>query len=629
MLHTHRRAVLQHGCSFSLITSHGGELEEHRHVPRSCTRAVAGLVAQSKFHALLFYIMDTAMYSEEYGEGEVLTGAELYLYLLRQNEEQLLRAQEKLREYTVLKDTLHILTERSRRRVLAPVAGGLAYYAAELNATNTILVLLGDGWFAERSALQAAEIAGRRVDFLRREREVLQQEQSTLRAKQDLFMSELPEAQEAVAELLAVREAGGPAAQSLSQSSPVSKAPQPQSQEAASFTGSVSSANALDCSGTPDLVSAVASPHFASPGSCPALFPSLSPPTSGTPPTSSELPLDYSSIDVALTTFDELDELTEDELIALEAELGDRVNDDDYVERVMTERMIAKKERRILAELERRGSSAAEIKSTSKAVEGALESALLPTSASAEAPTATASPQSHGAAPATVASAADSNRSSAGRQETVTYRTPGDIGGSEARCLREPDVPTDALPAKPAAASCSPYEFVCKPAPVSSLSTTVLTSTRPLARAALTEADVSSAASSASAAVRSHRKEQHVRFAADVKDTSSSSSAAAVFEARRPQVGNSPGVLGSCEQRSSAETAPRYTPPMLRSTYTIGDIVERNEGAANGGGIGTVTGSALGIDIASSMPLPALLPGQRQKPKRKSLFMRELEDDEV
>ncbi|CBZ29679.1 conserved hypothetical protein [Leishmania mexicana MHOM/GT/2001/U1103] len=559
------------------------------------------------------------MDAEEYGEGEVLTGAELYLYLLRQNEEQLLRAQEKLREYATLKDTLHVLTERSRRRVLAPVAGGLAYYAAELNATNTILVLLGDGWFAERSATQAAEIAGRRVDFLRRETEVLQQEQNTLRAKQQLFMSELPEAQEAVTELLAARETGVPA----------SRTPQPSSQEAASSSGSVIPANAPDCSGTPDAVRAAAFPHLASSGSCPDLFPSSTPPTSRAPPSSSGVPLDFSSIDVALTTFDEQDELTEDELIALEAELGDRVNDDDFVERVMTERMIAKKERRIRAELERRSGGAAAIENRSKAAEGVLVPALPPTSSSAAVPTVTAAPQSHGTAFAALATAVDNNGSSAGRREAVIYRTPGDIGGTAVRSLAAPSAPTDALPEAQAAASFSLNELASEPAPTSSLSTATLTSARPLARVALSEADVSSAASSsASAAKPSGRKEQHVRFAADVKDTSSSSSGTAVAEARRSQVMNSPGELGLCDQRISAETAPAYTPSLLRSTYTIGDIVERNEGTANGGGSGAVAGAAVvGSGVASAMPPPPLFPGQRQKRKRKSLFMRELEGD--
>lgn len=568
------------------------------------------------------------MHTEEYGEGEVLTGAELYLYLLRQNEAQLLQAQEKLREYATLKDTLHVLTERSRRRVLAPVAGGLAYYAAELNATNTVLVLLGDGWFAERSAIQAAEIAGRRVDFLRREAEVLQQEQNTLRAKQELFMSELPEAQEAVAELLAARETGVPGAQSPSQFSPASQIPQPPSQEAAPSSGSVALASAPDRSGTPDAVRPAASPRFASSGSCPALLPSSTPPTSRTPPTSSGLPLDYSSIDVALTTFDEQDELTEDELIALEAELGDRVNDDDFVERVMTERMIAKKERRIRAELERRSGGAAALENRSKASEGALGPALRPTSASAAAPTATAAPRSHGAASAAVASAADSNGSSVSRQEAVTYRTPGDIGGMAARSLAPPGAPADAPPAAQATASFSLNEFVSEPAPTSSLSTAALTSARPLTSAALAEVDVSSAASSSASRPKpSRRKEQHVRFAADVKDTSSSSLVTAVAEARRPQVVNAPGQLGSCDQRISAEKAPGCTPSLLRSTCIIGDIVEYNEGTANGGGSGAAAGAAVGCGVASVMPPPLLLSGERQKPKRKSLFMRELEGD--
>ncbi|CAJ1034272.1 putative Prefoldin subunit [Leishmania shawi] len=565
------------------------------------------------------------MCAEEYGEGEVLTGAELYLYLLHQNEEQLRRAQEKLREYATLKDTLHVLTERSRRRVLAPVAGGLAYYPAELNATNTILVLLGDGWFAERSAVQAAEIAGRRIDFLRRETEVLQQEQNALRAKQELFLSELPEAQDAVAELLAKKETRAAAAPSLSQPSPLSETPQQQSQAAASSSESVASANAPDRFETPDAVCAPASNHLASFESCLTPLPSSTPPTSTASPLASGLPLDY-SIDVALTTFDELDELTEDELIALEAELGDHVNDDDYVERIMTERMIAKKERRIRTELQRRSSAAAEIDERSKATEGAPVPTSPPTSAPAAAPIATTALQLHGAARATVTSTSDNSRLSTGRGEAIVYQTPGDIGWTMVQSLAKPSAGTDTLPTVQSAASLSPNEIINGCAPTSSPSATVLTSARPLVTATLTEADVLPEASpSVSAAAPSPRKEKHVRFAADVGYVGGLSMAAAVAAVKQPQVTTS-GELGSCNEFISSETGPGYPPSLLRSTYTIGDIVERKQGTVGCDG-GALAGVAAGSDVESTLPLPPFLPGQLWKSKRKSLFMRELEGD--
>ena len=42
--------------------------------------------------------------------------------------------------------------------------GPLAFMPGRLYHTNEILVLLGDNWFAERSAVQAKGIANRRMD---------------------------------------------------------------------------------------------------------------------------------------------------------------------------------------------------------------------------------------------------------------------------------------------------------------------------------------------------------------------------------------------------------------------------------------------------------------------------------
>ncbi|KAG5470690.1 hypothetical protein LSCM1_01936 [Leishmania martiniquensis] len=568
------------------------------------------------------------MPTDEYGEGEVLTGAELYLYLLRQNEGQLRRVQEKLREYTALKDTLHTLTERSRRRVLAPVAGGLAYYPAELNATNNILVLLGDGWFVERSAVQASEIAGRRIDFLRRESEVLQQEQNVLTAKQKLFLSELPEAQDAVAQLLAEREVRAATAQPLPQSSPTSQAPQQRSKVATHSSPPPALASAPDVSGTPNAVRAAASPHFASSerSSSPLLSPK--PPNATSSPAASESLLGYSNIDAALATFDELDELTEDELIALEAELGDRLNDDEYVERVMTERMIAKKERRVRAELEKRSKNAAAVDDRSNAVEGTTVSASPLTEAPTAVPTAPVAPQSHGASSVIDASAAGNDGPPTGRREAVAYQTPGDIGVAAARSLAASSIVSNALPHAQVATLFSPREVIGEPAPTSSLSVTARTSALPLTRAALAEEEDGSSGSSsaASAATPSQRKERHVQFAANVKDTAELSSA--IFGASTaPRQATSPVELGSCDEPCGAEAVLCHAPSLPRSTFTIGDVVEHNEGTVRGCGSGAAAHAGVGSGVASAIPPPPFFPGQRQKPRRKSLFIRELEGD--
>lgn len=237
---------------------------------------------------------------ENASEAEVLTGAQLYAHLVRQNQSRTETAQARVREYVDLQITLRDLTQRCRRRLLAPVAGGLAYFEAELTNTNNILVLLGDGWFAERSASQAAELAGRRIDYLRNELRVLHAEAKSLAEQEQIFVGEV-----ATQESLKVLSAASPPPLPTSPSSSARK-------EAAEDDA----ANA---------------------------------------------PLDV---------FDEQDELTEDELIAIERELGDRVNDDAYVEKVMLERMIAKKEKRMQAEMQRRAAIAPPTSSTpSHAVE--------------------------------------------------------------------------------------------------------------------------------------------------------------------------------------------------------------------------------------------------------------------
>ncbi|KAK7201995.1 Prefoldin subunit [Novymonas esmeraldas] len=490
---------------------------------------------------------------DDYGDGEVLTGAELYLYLQRQNETRLQQAQDRLSEYAALQKTLGAVTERSRRRVLAPVAGGLAYFAAELDSTNTILVLLGDGWFVERSAVQAAEIAGRRMDFLRREAEVLQQEQRTLAAKQDLFLSELPEAHAAVADLLARREKNMADALASSLGAPVSQPAPPQATSAPCSSTAPQESKASRC-GTGETAGDIAAPTgvtHASRESGPA---PLSP---------AEAPLDHVAIDAALATFDELDELTEDELIALEAELGERVNDDEYVERVMTERMIVKKERRVRAELERRGG------------------------------TATAPPVTDAAS----AVAARGGARAAGHDAAVVvaaaYRTPGEIGKAALTCLHESGAVGE----------------VCRATPPATSSCT------------------SEGAREATAA--SPRREKRVHFADEVHGAGG---AADAVEGSCSHTTSSPGSAELPAPRGVVDSPPTASPSVLRSTYTIGDIVEHNSSdmAAPGGGGGRVAGVAAGVagGSATSVPPPPL-PAQRQKPKRKSLFLRELEGDDT
>ncbi|XP_064102806.1 unconventional prefoldin RPB5 interactor-like isoform X2 [Macrobrachium nipponense] len=65
-------------------------------------------------------------------------------------------------DYLHLQKRLRTLPDKTSHEVMVPI-GPLAFMPGRLIHTNEILVLLGDNWFAERSAKEAAEIVKRRV----------------------------------------------------------------------------------------------------------------------------------------------------------------------------------------------------------------------------------------------------------------------------------------------------------------------------------------------------------------------------------------------------------------------------------------------------------------------------------
>ncbi|KAJ2374826.1 hypothetical protein IW150_002884 [Coemansia sp. RSA 2607] len=67
-------------------------------------------------------------------------------------------------EYLALQTILESLPTETTYSALVPV-GPLAFFPGHLIHTNEILVLLGDNYFAERSALQASQIALRRAQY--------------------------------------------------------------------------------------------------------------------------------------------------------------------------------------------------------------------------------------------------------------------------------------------------------------------------------------------------------------------------------------------------------------------------------------------------------------------------------
>jgi prefoldin subunit 5 len=104
---------------------------------------------------------------------ENLSGAELFEALMASNASKRHDVLEKMDRYRSTSGLLSTLSKRTRHSIMAPVCGGLAYLDAFLIHTNELIVLLGDQWFAERSASQAMEIVDRRLSFLATEEKVL------------------------------------------------------------------------------------------------------------------------------------------------------------------------------------------------------------------------------------------------------------------------------------------------------------------------------------------------------------------------------------------------------------------------------------------------------------------------
>ncbi|KAJ2820754.1 uri1, prefoldin-like chaperone, partial [Coemansia erecta] len=101
------------------------------------------------------------------GQGQLST--ETYSKYLEHSASSLKTALDKYDEYKAeyheLQQTLRSLPSEIEYEAMVPV-GPLAFFPGRLINTNEILVSLGDNWFVERSATQAAEIAKRREDFV-------------------------------------------------------------------------------------------------------------------------------------------------------------------------------------------------------------------------------------------------------------------------------------------------------------------------------------------------------------------------------------------------------------------------------------------------------------------------------
>ncbi|KAF9080864.1 uri1, prefoldin-like chaperone, partial [Mortierella sp. AM989] len=98
---------------------------------------------------------------------------------LTQLEEEMVRWKNYEEDYKVLKTTLLDLPKETSHSVMVPI-GSLAFMPGKLVHTNEILVMLGDNWFVDRSAVQAAEIVDR---FVQENITKLQAQEDQIRSK--------------------------------------------------------------------------------------------------------------------------------------------------------------------------------------------------------------------------------------------------------------------------------------------------------------------------------------------------------------------------------------------------------------------------------------------------------------
>ncbi|KAG0027076.1 uri1, prefoldin-like chaperone [Podila clonocystis] len=97
-------------------------------------------------------------------------------------EEELSRWKNYEADYEALKTTLLDLPKETSHNVMVPF-GNLAFMPGKLIHTNEVLVMLGDNWFVDRSAVQAAEIVDRRMEYVQENITKLKTQEDALRNK--------------------------------------------------------------------------------------------------------------------------------------------------------------------------------------------------------------------------------------------------------------------------------------------------------------------------------------------------------------------------------------------------------------------------------------------------------------
>lgn len=107
-------------------------------------------------------------------------------------------------DYKALKDRLKTLPDKVTHDVMVPF-GSLAFMPGKLVHTNEITVLLGDNWFVERSAKQAAAIVDRRLKSVNTELEALQKQRSLFEPRIS-FTSELQQDADQAKDVFEIKE---------------------------------------------------------------------------------------------------------------------------------------------------------------------------------------------------------------------------------------------------------------------------------------------------------------------------------------------------------------------------------------------------------------------------------------
>ena len=304
-------------------------------------------------------------WSDDTDPNAMLVGAEAYNRMLSDCDERLALAAARIEGYEGTRGTLKSLVRTAQQELMVPVAGGLGYFEGVIRHTNSVLVLLGDNIFAERSVHDALGIADRRLGYLNAERTALEAERRDIVDKQRLFV-ECGVMGSPTDSKAALRSGGGP-----------------QQQKATKGVGGGGATNVSVKAPGPVAVPAAASAPAANNAANKAEEQHGGDENDGG---GDGFYGDEEEEDNGDDFIDPQDELTLDELIALEEELGDDINDEERAEAAIMDLVNKKKALRLAQQAAAMGVVAAP-----SADAGNKKAAAAPSAASSQTPAAASS----------------------------------------------------------------------------------------------------------------------------------------------------------------------------------------------------------------------------------------------